>query len=37
MNLLQTGAEFNYCNLPPNAKLYFGSGGSKAIIAIEIY
>jgi hypothetical protein len=34
MNLLQTGGEFNYCNLPPNAKLHFGSGGSKTIIAI---
>jgi len=25
---------FNYCNLPPNAKIYFGSGGSDGIITV---
>ena len=33
-NISQTGGKFNYCNLPPDSKIFFGSGGSKAIIAI---
>jgi hypothetical protein len=30
----QTGGMNNYCNLPKKSKLFFGSGGSKAIIAL---
>jgi len=33
-NKSQTGGKFNYCNLPPGAKLYFGSGGNRSIIAV---
>jgi hypothetical protein len=32
-NILQTGG-YNWCRLPKDAKLYFGSGGSDGIIAV---
>lgn len=30
----QSGGDNKYCNLPKNAKIYFGSGGSDGIIAV---
>jgi len=33
-NKSKSGGKFNYCNLPPGAKLYFGYSSNKSIIAV---